>query len=518
MNSRLIVVLFEIFCVVFRIVLGYNDLELHADHLKYYFNVFPERHKSYCINHLKDPICNNRKSIKACWGYELNCDPSNAYSRPICLLKNHGETRTQQMNTFYDQADFGYVKSQRNEMMVMCEPSFEEDSFLECTNHLRFCRGRNIMINFTQLLLKREPLRYKMDVLSEGQIGGFCKFHSSRLKRECDHLSPLQSWSPELRFFTSLQKHPIPTYCDVVIDKPTFIMKIDATVNMYHHFCDFFNLYASLHVNSSDPDVFSTDVHILIWETYTYQSAFSPVFEAFTRYPIWDLKTFQGKSVCFRNAVFSLLPRMIFGLYYNTPLIAGCERSGLFDAFAKHILHRLNVPVPRRNDDKLRITFLSRDTMYRKVLNELALIHELKSVQRYIVNRVVYDRSVPFKTQLEITHNTDIFIGIHGAGLTHLLFLPDWAVIFELYNCEDPACYSDLARLRGIKYITWQDKSKMYQQDQGHHPDGGAHAKFTNYKFDTTEFMRLVKTAEDYIRSHPSFPDAKYKKRTQDEL
>lgn len=41
-------------------------------------------------------------------------------------------------------------------------------------------------------------------------------------------------------------------------------------------------------------------------------------------------------------------------------------------------------------------------------------------------------REIPFLEQLRITHNSDIFIGMHGAGLTHLLFLPDWAVIFEL--------------------------------------------------------------------------------------
>lgn len=93
-------------------------------------------------------------------------------------------------------------------------------------------------------------------------------------------------------------------------------------VNMYHHFCDFLNLYASLHVNSSHPSTFSTDVHILIWETYTYQSSFGAVWEAFTSHPIWDLKTFRGETVCFKNVVFPLLPRMIFGLYYNTPLVS----------------------------------------------------------------------------------------------------------------------------------------------------------------------------------------------------
>lgn len=33
----------------------------------------------------------------------------------------------------------------------------------------------------------------------------------------------------------------------------------------------------------------------------------------------------------------------------------------------------------------------------------------------------------------QTSHNSDIFIGMHGSGLTHLLFLPDWAAAFEMY-------------------------------------------------------------------------------------
>lgn len=93
---------------------------------------------------------------------------------------------------------------------------------------------------------------------------------------------------------------------------------------MYHHFCDFFNLYASLHLNSTYSEMFSTDVQILIWETYKYESSFKDTFKAFTKHPIWDLYTFRNKNantVCFRNVIFPLLPRMIFGLFYNTPLV-----------------------------------------------------------------------------------------------------------------------------------------------------------------------------------------------------
>lgn len=90
---------------------------------------------------------------------------------------------------------------------------------------------------------------------------------------------------------------------------------------MYHHFCDFFNLYTAQHVNFFDWLTFSTDNHILIWESYSYQSNFAPTWKAFTRHPIWDLKTFSGKTVCFRHLILPLLPRMIFGLFYNTPIV-----------------------------------------------------------------------------------------------------------------------------------------------------------------------------------------------------
>lgn len=38
-------------------------------------------------------------------------------------------------------------------------------------------------------------------------------------------------------------------------------------------------------------------------------------------------------------------------------------------------------------------------------------------------------------------------------------------IIFR-YNCEDSECYKDLARLRGVNYMTWEDKAKLVQQDE----------------------------------------------------
>lgn len=42
---------------------------------------------------------------------------------------------------------------------------------------------------------------------------------------------------------------------------------------------------------------------------------------------------------------------------------------------------------------------------------------------------------------------------------------------------------------------------------QGTHPHGGAHAKFTNYKFDVDEFVKIVKNAEKHVKNHDGFKE-----------
>lgn len=176
----------------------------------------------------------------------------------------------------------------------------------------------------------------------------------------------------------------------------------------------------------------------------------------------------------------------------------------MFNAFSEHVLHRLQIKQnPPEKAKKLRVTFLARETKYRKVLNEKELIQRIKSNSNYSVKRVNFGRDIPFKEQLKISRNTDIFIGMHGAGLTHLLFLPKWASLFELYNCEDPNCYKDLARLRGVNYVTWENRTLLESINAGY--EGGEHEKFKNYKFDVDEFERLVQKSADSVLNHPEY-------------
>jgi EGF domain-specific O-GlcNAc transferase len=244
----------------------------------------------------------------------------------------------------------------------------------------------------------------------------------------------LQSWYNELRNYQGLDESP---KCDITFDKPVIFMKLDATVNMYHHFCDFVNLWLTQHVWSN----FNEDVHILDWDVsyLPHGGFFEKTFEAFTNnLPNLRPKDFEGKVVCFKEAVFAIPPRVRLSLYYNMFLESGCHGSSVFRTFRDVVLRRLGVPqrplgqgTPER---PFRVVFSSRKGT-RKVVNEKELLAVAKKIPEISVKRVDYGE-IPFDKQLEHSANADIFIGMHGAGLTHGLFLPYPSVRF----CLCPPC------------------------------------------------------------------------------
>uniref|UniRef100_A0A3P9HCU9 EGF domain-specific O-linked N-acetylglucosamine transferase n=1 Tax=Oryzias latipes TaxID=8090 RepID=A0A3P9HCU9_ORYLA len=484
---------------------NYSEISLPPEHIPYFLH----NNKRVVKQCRLDPLCpfqDALQDLSACWGYEKNCDQEKRFSYPACTKADSGWARSLDAarELFWKQADFGYVGERLSELKTLCKANNPEDSSLRCTRHARFCRATNLYLDLRQP--RRGHERFQEDFIQMGEIGGHCKLNKQALAAEGDHKSPLQSWYAELQTYTELDFHPMTDgHCDIIIEKPTVFMKLDAGVNMYHHFCDFVNLYISQHINNS----FNSDILIVMWDTsfYGYGDLFSETWRAFTDYDIVHLKTYDSKRVCFKDSFFSLLPRMRYGLFYNTPLVSNCYTEGMFRAFSQHVLHRLHIDQNKPKERHVRLTLLARSTEYRKILNQEKLVNALKTVPLLEVTVVDYKyKDVPFLKQLEISHNSDIFIGMHGAGLTHLLFLPDWAVIFELYNCQDESCYRDLARLRGIRYVTWQKMDKVLPQDKGHHPTLGDHPKFTNYYFDVVEFMRIVMEAVDYVTHHPKWP------------
>ena len=77
---------------------------------------------------------------------------------------------------------------------------------------------------------------------------------------------------------------------------------------------------------------------------------------------------------------------MVFGLYYNTPLVDGCHGSEMVRKFSQFMMERLGIVQTGSLEDKrLRVTIISRVTQYRKILNEADLVEALEKTGLYKV-------------------------------------------------------------------------------------------------------------------------------------
>uniref|UniRef100_H2ZP93 EGF domain-specific O-linked N-acetylglucosamine transferase n=1 Tax=Ciona savignyi TaxID=51511 RepID=H2ZP93_CIOSA len=447
-----------------------------------------------------------------CWGYEANCDTSSRFEP-----KWPTGCRNDIPAVVYNQGDFGYIRNRLNELdeIQICKQrdatngSDVRRSSMNCTGFVEFCQAHHLYLDLRHAASRAWP-RHPEDVLSTHEVGGNCDVNKDVLLRQnTPNLNgELRAWFSELRHFSDVGAQQ----CDLFVDKPVVFMKLDQGENMYHHFCDFFNLYISLHLNKSID--FHDDFLVVNWDwsTRKYIDYFDTSWQVFSKHEVVGIQDWFGKRVCVRSAMFSLLPRMVLGLFYNTPLQNHCSGSGMMKSFSDLFLHRMNITQNGPEPGRVRVTFLIRSKkpdylgkVYRQIMNEAELIQVLKNIPDFDVKGGKYSQDkMSFKEQLTVTHNSDIFIGMHGAGLTHFLFLPPWAVAFELYNCE-AKCFRDLARLRGVRHMTWSRGDKMTSHSAREREFDPENHRYWNFSFDPTEFRRLVMDARSYVLSQAGF-------------
>jgi len=72
-----------------------------------------------------------------------------------------------------------------------------------------------------------------------------------------------------------------------------------------------------------------------------------------------------------------------------------------------------------------------------------------------IVNGVQLER-LDFHDQIELISRTDMLIGMHGAGLSHILYLPQTSGVIELfpaYVSPGNAHFRSMAKWRRLRYM-----------------------------------------------------------------
>ncbi|KAJ3079949.1 hypothetical protein HK102_003408, partial [Quaeritorhiza haematococci] len=111
---------------------------------------------------------------------------------------------------------------------------------------------------------------------------------------------------------------------------------------------------------------------------------------------------------------------------------------------------------PRLNRT-LRVTLILREGHTRRVLNEKQLIETLRRLPNTQLG-VYRFASIPFPTQVAIINQTDVFIAMHGAALTHVFFMRPDTYLVEMFPYGfRKTIFQNLAGIMKVRYTFWQN-------------------------------------------------------------
>jgi len=132
--------------------------------------------------------------------------------------------------------------------------------------------------------------------------------------------------------------------------------------------------------------------------------------------------------------------------FYHVDEIINFHNEPLFNDFKKTILNNYNIEY--EENIKSNITFI-----LRKGNREITNIDYVKNkLQSYNVNYIFLENH-SIKEQIEIIANTDILIGLHGAGLSWCIFMKNNATLIEMYpGNSNTDNYIRWCNIANIKY------------------------------------------------------------------
>jgi hypothetical protein len=99
----------------------------------------------------------------------------------------------------------------------------------------------------------------------------------------------------------------------------------------------------------------------------------------------------------------------------------------------------------------------------RKIFNEAELMNDLMKAFPDACVKAALMEALPMASQLNLMKSTDIFIGMHGAGMSHVTFLPKHAGILELFAKDFKIgrpwflCFEKIAKWRNMHYDSWEN-------------------------------------------------------------
>ncbi|BCS25463.1 uncharacterized protein APUU_50174S [Aspergillus puulaauensis] len=167
--------------------------------------------------------------------------------------------------------------------------------------------------------------------------------------------------------------------------------------------------------------------------------------------------------------------------------IHGCEDSALLRTFSRRVLSFYGLPSTKpRQDSQIMLTFINR-TNKRRLVNSDEFLAELESKYPHVTVHSYDFAALTMKRQLEIVQDTDILVGVHGAGLTHGFFLHPRSAMVEILPPK--------LNHKGFRNVASLMNLGHYSAHADDAPRGNGNWQDEDISMDKERFMALIDAA-----------------------
>ncbi|MCJ1333001.1 hypothetical protein MMC10_009695 [Thelotrema lepadinum] len=271
------------------------------------------------------------------------------------------------------------------------------------------------------------------------------------------------------------------------------IRREEAIDNLWHELWEIMAMTLTLDVlrMSHDPatglPLFALDdvenTRILIEDNWDDGPFFS-LWTMFAKRPITRISKISANDFRDPETIIFPLPGESNPMWHVDWEVFPCDHAALLNVFSKRVMDFYGVERSVKLDDSpLVLTFIDRREK-RRLIEKEDYIEELKKTYPNIQVQMVNFAAIPVAEQLKVVRNADILIGVHGAGLTHSLFLPPDSAVVEIQPAEFKGKgFRNLAHLLGHHYFS------------SHAMGPKGNWQYDDFSYDKARFMRLVDTA-----------------------
>jgi EGF domain-specific O-GlcNAc transferase len=115
--------------------------------------------------------------------------------------------------------------------------------------------------------------------------------------------------------------------------------------------------------------------------------------------------------------------------------VRDCQHSELLSVFSTRVMNFYSIQPSQPTADQIVVTFINR-VEGRRLIDQDALLQLAKSDIPHIHIQSIDFAAISFKEQIQIIRDTDILVGVHGAGLAHIMWMKPGSAVVEILPYE----------------------------------------------------------------------------------